>query len=81
VGIFYLLFLSIETLSTNAKVKNNAPKKHGVTKGLAPTAQPVVQTLSLSQLFSSRPKLPQAKRVPKSKIKNWVLINFVIYLY
>ena len=60
-------------------VKNTAPKKQGVKKGLAtPAAQPKVQVRVFSQLISSVAKLNQAKIVPQSKTINCAKITFFI---
>ena len=60
-------------------VKNIAPKKQGVKKGLTtPAAQPNVQVRVFSQLISSVAKLNQANNVPQNKIINCAKITFFI---
>lgn len=55
----------------NAIVKNIAPKKQGVAKGLVElSAQPKVQVWALAQLKYSRTKLYQAKIVPARRTIN-----------
>jgi len=75
----YLLFLRIITLKIKAMVKNMAPPKQGVKKGLAvPAVQPIVHELLPVQLISSSAKLNQAKTVPQSRTINCAKITFFI---
>lgn len=65
---------------TSAIVKNTAPKKHLLKKGLVKsTEQPVVHTFPLVQLINSRAKLYQANTVPPSNTINSARRSFLIY--
>jgi hypothetical protein len=68
--IDYLLFLKIIKCRIKAIVKNIAPPKHGVKKGLTPIAHPIVHTELLIQAIYSLEKLNQANSVPANKTKN-----------
>ncbi len=69
-------------LKIKAMVKNIAPPKHGVKKGLATlAAQPKVQVRVFNQSISSLAKLTQANNVPQSRTMNCVKITFFIQFY
>jgi hypothetical protein len=51
-------------------VKNIAPPKQGVKKGLVPDAHPIVQAELLIQAMYSLEKLNQANNIPANKTKN-----------
>jgi hypothetical protein len=78
----YLLFLKMIALKIKAIVKNTAPPKHGVKKGLVVTAtQPKVQVREFNQSISSLVKLNQAKIVPPNRTINCARITFFIKFY